>query len=239
MNIVVCDDDVRMCESIQSIIRKKYEKYTVGKIDDILSYYKKLERKEIEAPDMMIMDICWDHGADNNSDGIKMSVKLQNLYPRLKIIFLTGFINYATDIFDAKPSAFLVKPVNEEKLYNTIEKIAKEIKEEEKSDILTLPNGGGAINVKIADILYLESDRHELILHMSSEEQHVWMKLEEMMPQLPDYFLRIHQSFAVNAKYIQKFGNMNVSLTNGLELPVSRSRYKQAKEGFFDYLEYN
>lgn len=236
MHIVVCDDDLQVCSDIKATIQKKYSGFTVKETDDIKGYYSRLVKKEEKTPDMVIMDIRWDENDEENSDGIKMSVKLQTLYPKLKIIFLTGFIQYATDIFDARPSAFLVKPINEEKLYETIDKLMNEIRAE-KSEVLSLQCAGGVVNVKVCDIIYLESNKHELILHMNGEQQHVWMKLDEMLPQLPDYFLRIHQSFAVNANYIQKFGAMNVILMNGKELSISRSRYKTAKEGFFDYLE--
>lgn len=236
MHIVVCDDDLKVCREINDTIKKKYSKFTLEETNDIKEYYRCLTQKKKKVPDIMIMDIRWDENDEENSEGIKMSVKLQTLYPKLRIVFLTGFIQYATDIFDARPSAFLVKPINEEKLYTTLEKVVNEIRAE-MSDELALQCAGGVVNVKVSDIVYLESNKHELILYMNESKQHVWMKLEEMMPQLPDYFLRIHQSFAVNANYIQKFGSMYVILMDGTQLAISRSRYKQAKEGFFDYLE--
>lgn len=236
MHIVVCDDDLQVCREIKATIQKKYSRITIEITDDINEYAERLKTKKMQVPDIVIMDIRWDEKDEENSDGIKMSVKLQTLYPKLKVVFLTGFIQYATDIFDARPSAFLVKPISEAKLYETIDKLVNEIRTE-KSDILSLQCSGGVVNVSVSDIIYLESNKHELILYLNEGKQHVWMKLEEMMPQLPDYFLRIHQSFAVNANYIQKFGAMNVLLMNGKELSISRSRYKTAKEGFFDYLE--
>lgn len=236
MHIVICDDDLQICKEIKTTIHKKYPKYLLSEIDDIGAYYLKLKQGNEEVPDIVIMDIRWDDADETNAEGIRMSVKLQKLYPRLKIIFLTGFIHYATEIFDARPSAFLVKPVHEKKLYKTLDKVIDEIHRERRG-VLSIPSAGGVINVNVCDIVYLESNRHELILHMNKEKQHVWMKLDEMLMQLPDYFLRIHQSFAVNANYIQKFGAMNVVLMGGTELSISRSRYKKAKEGFLDYLE--
>lgn len=236
MHIVVCDDDLNICREIKDTIQKKYAGFTIEEKDDIKEYYQQLAEKNEKMPDIVIMDIRWDEKDEENADGITMSVKLQILYPKLKIVFLTGFIQYATDIFNARPSAFLVKPINEAKLYETLDKLANEIRAE-KSDVLSLQCAGGVVNVNLSDIIYLESNKHELVLHFNKGNEHVWMKMDEMMSQLPDYFLRIHQSFAVNANYIQKFGAMNVVLMDGKELSISRSRYKKAKEGFFDYLE--
>lgn len=236
MHIAVCDDDLQVCRNIKEIIQEKYSKITTEITDDIHEYYEKLKLKAIQLPDIVIMDIRWDEDDDGNSEGIRMSVKLQILCPRIKIIFLTGFMHYATDIFEARPSAFLVKPVDKTRLYETLDRLMGEIRSE-RSDVLLLQCTGGIVNVRVSDIVYLESNKHELILYLNKGQQRVWMKLEEMMSRLPDNFLRIHQSFAVNANYIQKFGAMNVILRDGKELSVSRSRYKNAKEGFLDYLE--
>ena len=169
MHILVCDDDLQICKEIKNTIQTKYPNYLISEIDDLESYYMKIKHGNEKMPDIVIMDIRWDTADETNSDGIRMSVKLQKLYPRLKIIFLTGFIHYATEIFDARPSAFLVKPVHEKKLYKTLDKVIDEIRRE-KRDVLSIPNAGGVININVCDILYLESNRHELILHLNNEK---------------------------------------------------------------------
>lgn len=63
----------------------------------------------------------------------------------------------------------------------------------------------------------------------------VGRKLGEMEACLPDYFLRIHHSHVVNLHHVLKFiknCNSYVMLSNGEELPVSKSRRKDLLERF-------
>lgn len=237
MYIAICDDDIATCQEIKKSIEKKYAQARIETVSNLSAYCESLSQQTARVPDIMIMDIQWENEADHDTYGISTAADLQKKYPNMKIIFLTGFIYYATDIFEAKPSAFLTKPVDEKKLLDTIEKVLGEIASEDSATIL-FQNAKAVIQIRAAEVVYVESNRHELMLHMSNgEAKRIWMKLDEVMEQLPDLFLRIHQSYAVNAAFLTKIGRTNVTLTDGTELPISRSRYKAVKESFLDYLE--
>lgn len=62
------------------------------------------------------------------------------------------------------------------------------------------------------------------------------LKLGELEKMMPDDFVRIHQSFLVNLNCIKQFSKNLITLQDGTELPVSRARYKNAKEKFMNYL---
>ena len=58
--------------------------------------------------------------------------------------------------------------------------------------------------------------------------------------QLEPYgFVRIHQSFLVNMKYIQKISGYHVYLTTHKDLPATKARYQEVKDQFFEYIEYD
>ena len=61
--------------------------------------------------------------------------------------------------------------------------------------------------------------------------------MDEILSEFPTYFIRIHQSYAVNPNWIKKFAPSGILLINDVFLPVSRSRYTKAKEQFLDFLE--
>lgn len=237
MYIVICDDEIAVCHEIKGIIEKKYGQAKIDEVNNLKEYCESLEKHSVEVPDIIIMDVQWENAAEDDAYGISTAAFLQKEYPKIKIIFLTGFIHYATDIFEAKPSAFLTKPVEVQKLLDTIEKVIRDIVSEDNETLL-FQNAKAVMQIKTAEILYLESNRHELIFHMRNEEKkRIWMKLDEVMKQLPNQFVRIHQSYAVNMSYLIKVGRTNVTLMDGTELPISRSRYHTAKEKFLDYLE--
>lgn len=48
-------------------------------------------------------------------------------------------------------------------------------------------------------------------------------------------FVRIHQSYLVNIKYIKNVVRYKVVLTNGIELVIPKARYTYVKEQFILY----
>ena len=48
-------------------------------------------------------------------------------------------------------------------------------------------------------------------------------------------FIRIHQSYLVNMKHIISIKNYKTVLDNGEELPMSKAKFKAAKEAFIEY----
>lgn len=231
--ITICDDQQEALQELKQIILQEYDNVEVYCVQNLTYYGYALENKQEEIPDILILDIKW---KEDDMTGIDWAVKLQKCFPALKIIFLTGYIDYATDIFMARPSYFLTKPVQKEKLREAIDRVMQDL-EKETENPLVLQVSGELQVINPSDVLFIESKKHELIIYDMDKENRVWMKLDEILNRLPDSFIRIHQSFAVNASYIKKFSPDGVVLFNDLNLPVSRSRYSKAKNRFLDYLE--
>lgn len=232
-NITICDDDGKILHELKQMIEADYVDLCVSCIQQLPHYIESLLNGRTALPDILIMDIKWENDELN---GIERAVMLQNRFPKLKIIFLTGYIEYATDIFMARPGYFLTKPIQRGKLREAIDRMIEELSKESEQQ-LVIHSAGEVKVLNPADILYVESNKHEIKISCTDKDVRMWMKLDEILQQLPPSFIRIHQSFAVNAVYIQKFSVDGVQLMNGRILPTSRSRYTKAKEKFFDYLE--
>ena len=50
-------------------------------------------------------------------------------------------------------------------------------------------------------------------------------------------FIRTHQSYLVNLEHVEKINNYSLYLSNGEEVPVTKSRYSEVKETFLQYKE--
>ncbi len=90
-------------------------------------------------------------------------------------------------------------------------------------------------------IIYIESQLHKVEFHIKDIKYQVYTTYRtlndiEKELNLPDTFIRIHQSFLVNIHYIQDVKNYTVFLTNGEVLKASRARYKNLKERFEKYI---
>lgn len=80
-------------------------------------------------------------------------------------------------------------------------------------------------------ILYLEASRNYTIVHGKSKNARLRIGLSAQMDAMPDYFLRVHRSYAVNALEVQTMTSSEIVLTNGDRIPVSgRSRARVREE---------
>ena len=106
------------------------------------------------------------------------------------------------------------------------------------SDSITLRYRGEVINIITNNIIYIESDKRLLHIHENGRTVTTVMKMEELMKQLPAKYVRCHQSYAINMDKIRNISMTGVEVCTGEELPVSRGRYKEAREQFLKYMGY-
>ena len=102
LEIFVCDDDTNITEFLKFFIMKhfgdNYKVLTMNRCQELIGMVEINER----IPDILIMDINLKDG-----NGIETVKRLQKAHPKLKVIYLTGIINYATAIFETNPAYFL------------------------------------------------------------------------------------------------------------------------------------
>ena len=88
-------------------------------------------------------------------------------------------------------------------------------------------------NLPLNDILYFESNKRVLIVHTKGEDYSFYGKLDDIEDSLKnDNFIRIHQSFLVNAFKINSVSKTEVTLKNGDILPVSKSKASAVKNAY-------
>lgn len=229
--IFVCDDDINITEFLKFFIMKHfgddYRVVTMNRCQELIGMIEMNER----VPDILIMDINLKDG-----NGIETVKHLQKIHPKLKVIYLTGIINYATAIFETNPAYFLVKPINENNLSDAITKVSKEI-EFEKSDSIVIKTNGSEIILYRKEIMYVESQGRKLVLYMADgKKNEIYEKMDIIQEQLGAAFIRSHKSFLINMKYITERTNKEFYLSDGKVLPISKPNLKDAKIKFISYL---
>lgn len=229
--IAICDSSASVLDAMRKMLATQYQNelqistYPSG--NELLRAWQKDERKKAE---IIIMEVRPEAG-----NGISAAKSVQDTFGNVEVIFTTGDLGCAEDIFEANPTYLLIKPVKQEKLYEAIDKAMERIDNRE-AETVTLMSKSFIARVDAEDIWYVESERRVLTVHNSEEEIRVNMKLSELEERLPAYFVRVHQSYLVNMKQIRVFSAKGVELANGRTIPVSRPRYAKAKEIFLRFL---
>lgn len=94
----------------------------------------------------------------------------------------------------------------------------------------------GQTTLPVEDILYVESNKHKNWFHTADATYSIYRKLGDIEQELRDFgFIRIHQSFLVNMRYIAKISSYTLTLTSGEVFSVPKVRYSQVKRKFMKY----
>lgn len=94
----------------------------------------------------------------------------------------------------------------------------------------------GQTTLPVEDILYVESNKHKNWFHTADATYSIYRKLGDIEQELMNFgFIRIHQSFLVNMRYIAKISSYTLTLTSGEVFSVPKVRYSQVKRKFMKY----
>jgi two-component SAPR family response regulator len=127
MKILLVDDEELQLLRLENIVKK------VLPDDELLAYSnpKKAYDDNIENEiDIAFLDIEMPQ-----INGISLAKKLKKLNPKINIIFVTAYNNYALDAYSIHASGYILKPVSESKVRHEIEALRyepEEIKNGEK-----------------------------------------------------------------------------------------------------------
>ena len=86
-------------------------------------------------------------------------------------------------------------------------------------------------------ITHIKSDGHYLLIYTEPRTKPIMerMTFEKATMQLSPAFIRTHRSFMVNKNWIAKYNSTQLTLKDGIQLPLSRTY----KEAFFEAMENN
>lgn len=230
--IAICDDDADFTRTFH---KKLTAVLSSKKIDAEIEVFHStdafLRRAEEGQPfDLIFLDIYL--GAEN---GYYFAKKLRSEHIDVDIIFITTTQDYAVAGYDVSPILYLVKPVQNEQLAYAVELFLK--KRQPKQIVLNL--SGEIISLNVTDILYIEVYGHTTCLHLTSgESRELRIPLNKLEQQLPSsIFIRSHQSYLVNMGHILSVARYQLTLSSGLTLPISQSKYLNLQNSFILHMK--
>lgn len=232
INVAICDDNREILTTLESMLHGQYhDQIRIHTFTTTFSLVTYLQDEAKGDADLLLMDIEIDQ--DN---GIEVADTLQKQFPGLKIIFITGYIDYARYIFKVEPIGFVVKPIEEKRLFEAIDRAMERISAEQ-DQVIRIHYKGELLKLCTAQILYLETIQKVIHIHTLQRKYETRKRIDEMMKELPYNFVRCHQSFVINMDHIVSFSAGQAELSNGQKIPISRNRYRSTKEIFMNYLE--
>jgi len=147
---------------------------------------------------------------------------LQSLKNPPSVIFTTAYAEYAHTGFELDAVDYLLKPISYERFEKAIRKLLRIVAPAEETDkpYTYFKVSGKLLKVMHADLLYAQSFRDYIQLHTLNGNLLTYMTMKNLAELLPEkYFVRVHRSFLVNLKHIDKI-DRNTLLIRGAEIPL-------------------
>lgn len=223
MKILVCDDNKVICNDISKYIESNFD-YNVSVANDKNSIYHYLNEDKL---DLLIIDIVL-----GKINGIDIAKEFTKQFPNLNVIFITGYGDtYYKDIYKyINPCGFLEKPIQ----YNILNFFIKQIQDNfnARNSKLRINYNYNSYIIPNRDIIYIQSDKRLSVIHTTAEKFKTYKKLSDMLEELPDTFIRCHQSFIVNRDYVRNVEGNQFLLSSGNVIPISKKYLKNVKDLF-------
>lgn len=229
---IIVDDEPKMGELLHEILNDLYPNIIV---DNPYNNWKDAIKGVYNTqPDIIFMDISMPE---------KSGFDILNLLPEsdAEIIFVTAHSEFAIEAFEHAAAGYILKPVNEKKLVDTVNRVLKKIDKKqsyEQTSLTTkigIPDNDSIVYHNLSDIYYLETvNRYTKVVTKDSEIVSSYsLGTYKKILQNTD-FLLVHRSFMVNLNHVVRLDTNNfIVLSNGKEIPIS----KNSKTEFLNKLQ--
>lgn len=227
MDIAVVDDERMIREQICGLIENqvpncRIKSYSSG--EEIVASEKRF--------DIIFLDIKM-----GGMGGIETARRLREKNSEAVLIFVTGIKEYVFEALDLYAFQYLLKPINEKKFAEVIERAVKEVEKHSYRRELFIRSK--KLTIAQADILYIESNGKKVEIHTvnSRESIDIYGTMDELEKELDENFYRCHRSYIVNMSYIAGYDNDSIFLTNGDKVYLTKKKYSEFKKAYMWHLQ--
>ncbi|GAA0404732.1 LytTR family DNA-binding domain-containing protein [Paenibacillus motobuensis] len=236
----IVDDEPLARDELKYLLLRSKQVEIVGEADckeDALEQISSLR------PDVVFLDI---ELAEDN--GLELAKQLLTLNPTPVIVFATAYDEYALKSFELNAVDYILKPFNEKRIQQTLEKVHKMHRVPDENSPATpsskpaTPFGKIAVLIEerivlidCQEIAYLGSCEGKCAIKTLEREYKVCDSLTMLEKKLNlDQFIRVHRGFIVNIDHISEIqpwfnSTYNLIMKEGSSIPVSRTYVKDLK----------
>jgi len=246
LTAIVVDDERLACEEITYLLKEFPGIEIVGTGRNGLEALRLIEKLE---PDLAILDVQMP-----GLDGLGVIRKAKEKGLRLPhFVLATAFDQYAVQAFRLEALDYLLKPVEKDRLAETIDRVRRALDEQQKPEPseplparaldrrtkLLVRSANRNFIVDAQDVVYATIDNGLITIATASVEgQSNYRTIEELHSNLdPEIFWRVHRSYLVNINRIKEVipwfkssYQLRMDDKKQTEIPVSRVQTKRLRE---------
>ena len=232
IRIAIVEDENEYIQILYTYLKKYEEQHGVS--FQVSAFHDGLDiASEYKADyDIILLDIQMKH-----MDGMSAAEEIRKMDEDVIFIFITSTVQFAVQGYMVSALGYVLKPVPYIAFSQLLTKAIKQLVQKTEKSYLTIDVEGGRMRIDIGKVLYLESQKHNILIHTEDDNYlspGPLKRFEELLT--PKGFSKCHNSYLVNLKYVTGIVQNNALLTKGIEIPISRTRKKEFLDDLTDYI---
>ena len=232
MDIAVVDDEKAIREHICGLVEEqqpesRIEAYATG--EELLASGKRFDIVflDIQMEGMNGIEAARDLREKNANLGVEDTV----------LVFITGIKDYVFDAFDLYAFQYLLKPIDERKFAEVLERAAREAAKKKERRVLFIKSRN--LTLDQSEILYIESRAKKVEIHTAGAAQaiEIYAAMDELEGQLGENFYRCHRAYIVNMDCITEYDGESITLTDGDRVYLTKKKYGEFVKAYMWHLQ--
>ncbi|QHS55600.1 response regulator transcription factor [Mucilaginibacter sp. 14171R-50] len=225
LSCIIIDDEPNAVSLLEVLIGQTTQWQLLGKCYNALEAIDFLKKHTV---DFIFLDINMPH---------LTGMELAGLLPKeTKIVFTTAYAEHAADSYAFQTIDYLLKPITLKRFLAATQKIdaafgkhtvIEKSESKPEDDYFFVKSGKTLRKILLDEVLYFEGEKEYVRLVTATEELLIYRRLKEVEMQLPQPFVRVHNSYIVNTKRLSKIQDNHVYIGDK-QIPVS----EKFREGF-------
>ncbi|MBS1652733.1 MAG: response regulator transcription factor [Bacteroidetes bacterium] len=235
MKAVIVDDERLARQELKNMLAQFKEVEIIAECADATDAKEKINALK---PDVVFCDIQMP-----GKTGLELAEEVSGM---VDFVFVTAYDEHAMRAFELNVIDYLLKPVNPERLTETIKKLnVKEsgVKNENNSplsinDFVYIKDGEKSWLIKLKEVRLFESEGNYVRVYFDTKKPLILRSLNSLETRLDEKeFFRASRKHIVNLNYVSSVenwynGGMNLKLNDNKEIEVSRRQAVKLKDLF-------
>ena len=238
MKVFIVDDEMLARDELRYILEQNERIEVVGDAEDLQHL---IEEEALGSIDCLFLDIEL-----QNKNGMELAKTISERPDCPMLVFATAYDNYAIQAFEVNAVDYILKPFDDVRIAQTVEKLVKKYEQYEQQERerfepiqkIAVTSEDRIALVKLEDILYFTSEDSKTIAVTEKKNYVVADSLMMLEKRLRHQgFMRVHRAFLINKEHLQELepwgtSKYNVILQGNVAIPVSRMYVKEVRKLF-------
>jgi two-component system LytT family response regulator len=218
LSCIIVDDEPNAVKLLEILIHQNTRWQLSGKCYDALEAIAFLKENK---PDFIFLDINMPQ-----LSGMELAGLLSN---DTKIVFTTAYSEYAAESYTFQTIDYLLKPITLKRFLAAMQKIESYFNNHDANEKPVHATGKEYFFVKsgkefrrilLEEIQYFEGEKEYVRLVTTTGQLLIYRRLKDIDEQLAPPFVRVHNSYIVNTKQLNKIQDNHIYIANK-QIPIS------------------